>query len=157
MPRRKVLTGPLSEVDKMIVNVLLQPDGENSSVNLEKKLGAPRSTIQRKRKYLEREYLEFRYFLKLSRLGIRRVDLFVYTGGGNTESVAKELMKRDEVVYVGSSMGEHTIDLRAEVVIKDNAELLDVLERVKAMPGVRDIVWSETVQDLGRKLTIPAS
>ena len=157
MPRRRASARPLSKVDKSILKVLLQPDGKSSSVDLEKKLGIPRSTIQRRRRYLESEYLEFRYVLKLSQLGFRRVDLFIYTGGGGTESVAKELMKHDEVVYVGSSVGEHTIDLRAEIIIKDNSELLDVLERVKVMPGVRDVVWSEIVQVLGRKLSIPAS
>jgi DNA-binding Lrp family transcriptional regulator len=154
-PRAKGSVRPLSEVDKKILKVLLQPDGKSSSVHLEKKLGIPRTTVQRRRRYLEQEYLEFRYVLKLSSLGFRRVDLFIYTGGGGTGSVAKELMKHDEVVYVGSSVGEHTIDLRAEIIIRDNSELLDVLERVKAMPGVRDVVWSEIVQVLGRKLSIP--
>ena len=157
MPRKREPERLLSDVDKKILKVLLQPDGKNSSVDLEKKLGIPRSTIQRRRRYLEREYLEFRYVLKLSSLGFRRVDLFIYTGGGGTKSVASELMKRDEVVYVGSSVGEHTIDLRAEIIIKDNPELLNVLERVKSMPGVRDVVWSEIVQVLGRKLSIPPS
>lgn len=148
---------PLSEADKKILKVLLQPDGRNSSVELEKKLGIPRTTIQRRRRYLEREYLEVRYVLKLKSLGFRRVDLFIYTGGGGTDSVARELMKHDEVVYVGSSVGEHTIDLRAEIIIKDNSELLDVLERVKAMQDVRDVVWSEIVEVLGRKTSIPPS
>jgi len=157
MSRRKDALRPLSAVDKKLLKILLQPDGKNSSVELEKKLGVPRSTIQRRRRYLEQQYLEFRYVLNLSKLGFRRVDLLIYTGGGETGSVARELMKRDEVVYVGSSVGEHTIDLRAEIIIKDNAELLDVLERVKAMSGVRDVVWSEIVQVLGRKLSIPAA
>lgn len=155
--RKRDWPRPLSEADKRILKVLLQPDGRNSSVELEKKLGIPRTTIQRRRRYLEREYLEFRYVLKLESLGFRRVDLFIYTGGGGTDSVARELMKYDEVVYVGSSVGEHTIDLRAEIIIKDNSELLDVLERVKGMPDVRDVVWSEIVQVLGRKTSIPPS
>ena len=71
--------------------------------------------------------------------------------------IAKELLKRDEVVYVGSSIGEHTIDLRAEVIIRDNSELLNLLELVKAMPSVRDVVWSEIVEVLGRKTSIPPS
>jgi DNA-binding Lrp family transcriptional regulator len=157
LPRKKDSKRSLSEVDKKILKVLLQPEGKNSSVDLEKKLSIPRSTLQRRRRHLEREYLEFRYVLKLSSLGFRRVDLFIYTGGGGTDTVAKELLKHDEVVYVGSSVGEHTIDLRAEIIIKDNSELLSVLERVKAMPGVRDVVWSEIVEVLGRKTSIPPS
>jgi hypothetical protein len=67
----------------------------------------------------------------LKNLGYRRVDLLIYTGGGNTIAIAKNLLERDEVVYVGRSIGEHTIDLRAEVIISDNSGLLDLLEEVK--------------------------
>jgi len=81
----------------------------------------------------------------------------IYTGGGNTVTIAKNLLERDEVVYVGRSIGEHTIDLRAEVIIGDNSELLDLLEEVKAMPSVKDVIWSEIVQIVGRKRSIPNS
>jgi hypothetical protein len=37
-----------------------------------------------------------------------------------------------------------------------NAELLDVLEEVKGMEGVRDTVWSEIVQIVGNKRSIPS-
>ena len=59
------------------------------------------------------------------------------------------------MVYVGKSIGEHTIDLRAEIIVRDNAELLDVLEE-KAMEGVRDTVWSEIVHVIGKKRSIPS-
>lgn len=93
----------------------------------------------------------------MKNLGYRRVDLLIYTGGGNTVTIAKSLLDRDEVVYVGRSIGEHTIDLRAEVIIGDNSELLDLLEEVKAMPSVKDVIWSEIVQIVGRKRSIPNS
>jgi len=81
----------------------------------------------------------------------------IYTGGGATTAIANELLKRDQVVYVGRSIGEHTIDLRAEVIIKDNTELLGLLEMVKAMESVRDAIWSEVVDVIGRKRSIPSS
>ena len=83
--------------------------------------------------------------------------MLIYTGGGNTLAIAKNLLERDEVVYVGRSIGEHTIDLRAEVIIVDSSELLDLLEEVKAMPSVKDVIWSEIVQIVGRKRSIPNS
>ena len=84
-------------------------------------------------------------------------DLLIYTEGGNTNAIAQKLLARDEVVYVGKSIGEHTIDLRAEVIIRDNSELLDLMEEVKAMPSVRDVIWSEIVQIVGRKRSVPNS
>jgi hypothetical protein len=34
--------------------------------------------------------------------------------------------------------------------------LLDILEKVKAMDGFNDVVWSEIVQVVGRKISIPS-
>jgi DNA-binding Lrp family transcriptional regulator len=147
----------LSEIDKKILSLLLNPNGRLSSPALALKLGIPRTTVQRRRNYLEKHFLEFSYTLRLENLGYRRVDLMIYTGGGNTVKIAKALLNRDEVVYVGQSIGEHTIDLRAEVVIKDNSQLLDLLEEVKGMPSVRDVIWSEIVRIMGKKKFIPSS
>ena len=96
------------------------------------------------------------YTLNIERFGWRRVDLLIYTRNGKTDSVANKLLENGEVVYVGKSIGEHTIDLRVEIIVRDNAELLDILEKTKAMDGVSDVVWSEIVQVVGRKRSIPS-
>ena len=147
----------LSSIDKKILKILLIPADRVSSHALAAKLGLPRTTIQRRRNYLEKHFLEFAYSLKLRELGYRRVDLLIYTGGGETVKIANKLLERDEVVYVGRSIGEHTIDLRAEVIIKDNSQLLDLLEEVKAMPSIKDVIWSEIVQIVGKKRSIPSA
>jgi DNA-binding Lrp family transcriptional regulator len=144
-----------SQVDKKILEVLLEPTGKVSSRLLEQRLRIPRSTVQRRRDYLEKNFLDFTYSLRLDNLGFRRVDLLIYTGGGATLPIARELLKRDEVVSVGRAIGEHTIDLKVEVVIKDNSELLGLLELVKAMPNVRDVIWSEIVEIVGSKKSVP--
>ncbi len=145
-----------SVVDRKILKLLLEPEGNISSRSLEQKLGIPRRTIQRRRRHLEQNYLKLTYSLNLQNLGFRRVDLLIYTAGGASLPIAHELLKRDEVVSVGRSIGEHTIDLRAEVIIKGNSELLGLLELVKAMPNVRDVIWSEIVEMVGAKKSIPA-
>jgi hypothetical protein len=71
--------------------------------------------------------------------------------------VAKKLMDLNDVTYVGKSIGEHTIDLRVESIVKDNVVLLDLLEQIKGMEGVRDAVWSEIVNVVGSKISIPNS
>ncbi len=152
----RVIGTKLSLVDKKILKILLEPGGGVSSRMLEQKLGIPRSTIQRRRSHLERTYLEHPYFLDLAKLGFRRVDLLISTRGGATDAIAHELLKRDEVVSVGKSIGEHTIDLRAEIIIKDNSELLGLLETVKSMNNVNDVIWSEIVHVMGQKRSIPS-
>jgi len=146
----------LSEIDKKILKILLNPSGRISSHALATKLGLPRTTVQRRRNYLEKHFLEFAYSLKLKELGYRRVDLLIYTGGGDTIRIAEKLLERDEVVYVGRSIGEHTIDLRAEVIVRDNSQLLDLLEEVKAMSSVKDVIWSEIVKIVGQKRSVPS-
>jgi DNA-binding Lrp family transcriptional regulator len=149
--------GSLSGIDKAILKVLLDTNnGKRSSMLLARKLGVPPTTILRRRKRMEKDFLELSYSLNLNKFGWRRVDLLISTRNGKTNSVAKQLLSNEEVVYVGKSIGEHTIDLRAEIIIKDNSQLLDVLEKVKAMDGVNDTIWSEVVEVVGRKRSIPS-
>jgi DNA-binding Lrp family transcriptional regulator len=146
----------ISPADKTILKVLLDPDGRISSHKLAKMTGLPRTTVQRRRKFLERELLSIAYTLNLKSLGFKRVDLLVFTQGGKTISIRKALLKLIPVVYVARAIGEHTIDLKVEAIVKDNAELLNLTEEIKAMEGVRDVVWSETVEVIGVKKSIPS-
>lgn len=145
----------ISKVDKEILKVLLEPEGNVSSTALSEKLGVPLTTIQRRRNHLENKYLDVTYSLRLGRLGFRRIDFFLYTAGGGTAEIGRELLRHKQIVKVGQSVGEHTIDLRVEAVIKDSAELLNLLEEMKAMPNVKDVIWSEIVNVIGVKRSIP--
>jgi DNA-binding Lrp family transcriptional regulator len=148
----------LSLSDKEILKVLLSPDNgtKRSTSLLASKLGIPQTTIQRRKKRLEMEFLTSTYTLDLEKFGWRHVDLLISTRNGKTDFVANGLLENEEVVYVGKSIGEHTIDLRVEIIVRDNSELLDILEKVKAMNGVNDVVWSEIVKVVGRKRSIPS-
>jgi DNA-binding Lrp family transcriptional regulator len=153
---KMMTTRLLSNIDREILKAILSPDGKHSSTLLSKKLGVPQTTIQRRRTRLEKEFLELSYSLNLEKFGWRRVDLLIYTRNGKTDSVAKQLLENEEVTYVGKSIGEHTIDLKVDIIVKDNAELLDILEKVKGMDGVQDTVWSEIVEVVGKKRSVPS-
>jgi DNA-binding Lrp family transcriptional regulator len=144
----------LTVVDKKILKVLLTPDGKHSSKELAKNLGIPATTVQRRRKRLEK-LLEISYTLCLKKFGWHKVDFLIATESGKTGVIGKELLKRDEVIYVGKSIGQHTIDLRLETVLEDNAEILRMMELLKATPGIKDVVWTEIVEVVGRKTSIP--
>jgi DNA-binding Lrp family transcriptional regulator len=147
----------LSEVDKTILKDLLSPNGRKSSLSLANGLGIPLTTIQRRRKRLEKEFLESNYSLNLDKFGWRRVDFFISTKNGKTDDVAIDLFGLNEVTFVGKSIGAHTIDLRAETIVKDNEQLLDLLEKIKGMGGVTDAIWSEIVKVMGKKRSIPSN
>ena len=72
-----------------------------------------------------------------------------------TDAVSKKLLDFDEVTYVGKSIGQHTIDLRVEIIVRDNGQLLDLIEKIKGMDGVNDAIWSEIVQVVGRRDLFP--
>lgn len=146
----------LTDIDKKLLKVLLTPDSKYSSKALAKKLGLPATTVQRRRKRLEKEYLKISYTLDLTKFGWHKVDFLIATESGRTDSIAKALLKRDEVIYVGKSIGQHTIDLRVETILKDNAEILRMMEMLKAMPGIKDVVWTEIVEVVGSKISIPS-
>jgi len=84
------------------------------------------------------------------------VDFLIATESGKTGTIGKELLNRDEVIYVSKSLGQNTIDLRVETILEDNSEILRMMELLKATKGIKDVVWTEIVEVIGRKMSIPA-
>jgi DNA-binding Lrp family transcriptional regulator len=145
----------LSDVDRNILRILMTPNGKYSSKLLARKLGLPASTIQRRRNHLEREFLHVAYTLDLSKFGWHKVDFLIATEGGKTDMIARMLLKLEEVVYVGKSIGQHTVDLKVETILKDNAEILRMMELIKGTNGIKEVVWTEIVEIIGSKASIP--
>jgi hypothetical protein len=85
------------------------------------------------------------------KFGWRIIQLLIHTAGGRTEQVGKELLERREVTFVGRTIGQYTIDLRVEVFVQSSGELLNLIEEVKTISGVTDVIWSEIVEVVGRK------
>ena len=155
MSARADKTAHLSDIDKKILKILLAPNGNVHSQQMAKDLRIPITTVRRRRHRLESEFIKSNYVLDIEKFGWRRVDFFLSIRNGKINSVAEKLLKLDEVTYVGKSIGEHTIDLRVETIVKDNVMLLDLLELIKAMDGVNDVIWSEIVHVIGRKNIFP--
>jgi len=148
----------VSDLDRKLLKILLSPNGDlKSSKSLSAKLGIPITTVRRRRKRLESKFLKMHYILDIEKFGWKRVDFFISIRNGMVNPVANKLLTSDEVTYVAKSIGEHTIDLRVEAIVKDNGSILDLLEKIKAMEGVKDVVWSEIVNIVGRKISIPSS
>lgn len=148
--------GNLTFVDRQLLKILLSPDGRFSSKEMAKKLGIPETTVQRHKRRLERDFIILAYTLDLAKFGWHRVDFFVATERGMTDKAASEIMKYGEVVFVGKSIGEHSIDLHVQAVLKGNAEILQMLERLKGLEGIKEVIWSEIIEVVGRKQSIPS-
>ncbi|AIF83393.1 transcriptional regulator [Candidatus Nitrososphaera evergladensis SR1] len=142
-------------MDKDLLKILLTPNGRISSKAIADKLGVPATTVQRRRRKLEDDLLTITYSLDLKRFGWHRVDFLIATEKGRTIAIAKQLSKLDEVVYVGRSIGQQTIDLHVQAILEGNADILRIMEQLKSMPGIKDVVWSEIVQVVGKKPSVP--
>ena len=146
----------LSNIDRQLLKILLIPEDKISSKSIARKLGLPATTVQRRRRRLEKDILTQSYEIDETKFGWHKVDFLIATESGKTESIGKTLLKRDEVIYVGKSIGQHTIDLRVETILEDNAEILRMMELLKATDGIKDVVWTEIVEVVGRKTSIPS-
>jgi DNA-binding Lrp family transcriptional regulator len=145
----------MSETDKKILKVLLERDGTVRTNLLAKRIGVPRSTVVRRRNYLERNVISSFYTIDLAKYGFRRVDFLVQTGDGMTGKIARELFNYPEVISVAKTIGEHVIDLKAELIIQNNGQILNLLEKIKATPGVKDVIWTEVIEEERKKKTVP--
>jgi DNA-binding Lrp family transcriptional regulator len=141
----------LSQVDREVLKLLLDSEGRTSTDELSKRLKVSIDTIRKVRKRLEKAFLIKDYSLNPTRFGWRRIDLLICTSAGATKKIGKALLARKEVTFAGKMIGKPLIDLRVEVFVKDNGELLDIIEKVKSMKEVKDVVWTEVVEVIGRK------
>ena len=73
----------LSDVDREILKILLVPDGNIQSNTIATKLGIPLSTIRRRRRRLEKEFLKTYHVLDIEKFGWRRIDFFISIKNGN--------------------------------------------------------------------------
>lgn len=141
----------LSDADKKIIHQLFSSEGDVPSLALSKELEIPLSTIQRRRKRLEDNLIERSYSLKAEVFGFRTATLFIATTDGKTLSVGKQVLEMDSAVTsVTRTLGENAMDLKAEVVFKNNSDLLSLIELIKSRDGVRDVCWSESIELLGK-------
>jgi len=141
----------LSEQDVTILGDLLRSNGEISSQQPSKNVGISLTAARVKRRELTKKYLTVTYSLNLQRYGWRQLQLQISTSEGRTVSVGKELLKLNPVVFVGGTIGEVKIDLRAEVFVRDGHELVELIDAVKALHGVKEVVWSEVADVIGTK------
>ena len=146
----------LSKHDAEIVKELLATRAEIAARLLSEKLGIPPSATQSTPKEWGRECLAISYSSTLEKYGWRQIEFLIATVGGSTMSIGKKLLKRDQVAYVARTIGQFNIDLRVEIFVRSNDELVNLIEEVKAMPGVKELIWSEIIEVVGRKNHIPA-
>ncbi|HKZ61477.1 MAG TPA: Lrp/AsnC family transcriptional regulator [Nitrososphaera sp.] len=146
---------PLTVLDKKILQSLLASGGRVSSLAISRKLEIPLTAVLRRRKRLESEFLDLAYSLKISNLGWRKADLLISTSKRDAYSIGKELLTHNSITLVSRSIGVHTIHLHANIIFRNNIELLNLIEWIKSVDGVKDVVWTEPLELVGTNIARP--
>ena len=122
-----------------------------SSTDIATKYHMPLSTIQRRRTKLERSILKKNYQVDFGQLGWRTADILISVEKGKSEQVARQILQNEKnnVVYTSLRIGHPQIDLTAKAVYRDSEALHRLVEKIKALPFVTFVEWSEEVKVVG--------
>lgn len=146
----------LSAVDKKLLKMLLESQGDTSSLQLSRELEIPLSTVQRRRKRLEGRFIVHSYSLKYDAFAKRQITFIVSLGGGIRSEVVKEVLALDRVVAVTRTFGDG-LDLKVEAVLETNEELAGLSEQLKSISGVQKVSWFESIEVLERNREVDIS
>lgn len=141
----------LSPIDKKILGMLVSSDKEVSYASLARGLNIPLTTVQRRLTRLE-ELLDYTYSLKTDRFGIRSITFFISTERRIVEDVGRDILKMKGVTTVARAFNGN-VDLRVDVLLRGNSELVIIEEQIRKVNGVKELFWIESVAMIGRNNT----
>ena len=124
----------LDDVAKQIIEQL-QEDGRRPYATIGKAVGLSEAAVrQRVQRLLDAGVMQIVAVTDPLQLGFPRQAMIGLRTDGDLESVADRLAEIEEIDYVVITAG--SFDLLAEVVCRNDAHLLEILQRVRAVDGV---------------------
>jgi Lrp/AsnC family transcriptional regulator for asnA, asnC and gidA len=126
--------GFVDELDKRIIEQL-QVDGRRTFVTIGREVGLSEAAVRaRVRRMQDEGVLQIVAVSDPLQLGFTRLAMIGIKTVGDSQRVASELVEFDELDYVVLTAG--SFDLMVEVIARDDAHLLEVLHRIRAVKGV---------------------
>ncbi|WP_431973245.1 Lrp/AsnC family transcriptional regulator [Micromonospora haikouensis] len=124
----------LDDVAKQIIEQL-QEDGRRPYATIGKAVGLSEAAVrQRVQRLLDAGVMQIVAVTDPLQLGFPRQAMIGLRTDGDLETVADRLAEFEEVDYVVITAG--SFDLLAEVVCRNDAHLLEILQRLRAVDGV---------------------
>jgi len=144
----KLVSGSL---DAKIIEELLH-DSFISSTDISKKLKAPLSTVQRRRRYLENTILTRRYEIDLKKQGFRIGELTVVAGNGASKEIISGIfsMYPNYILSITVKI-DGAVMLGVLVYFKTTTEIHDMMMGIESLPGVKHVKFAETVEIVRNK------
>jgi Lrp/AsnC family transcriptional regulator, regulator for asnA, asnC and gidA len=122
------------DISKQIIEQL-QEDGRRSYAAIGKAVGLSEAAVrQRVQRLQDAGVMQIVAVTDPLTLGFHRQAMIAIKTDGDLEKVADQLADMDEIDYVVISAG--SFDVLAEVVCENDDHLLEILGRVRAVPGV---------------------
>ncbi|MDQ3884245.1 MAG: hypothetical protein M3239_02225 [Thermoproteota archaeon] len=149
--RNRELTGHLKSVDAHIIEELLD-DAYTSSTDISKKYKSPLSTVQRRRRALEKTVLLRRYEIDLTEHGFRIAEITVVPKSGMSEEIANRIFSeyRKNILSISIKI-DGSVMLTLYAYFKETNEIYNIMERLNSMPSVKAVKFAEIVQMIRRK------
>jgi Lrp/AsnC family transcriptional regulator for asnA, asnC and gidA len=127
-------TAHLDDIDRAIIEEL-QRDGRTPYTRLGAAVGlSEAATRQRVQRLVDQGAMQVVAVTDPLSHGYRRMAMVGVHTSGPTDSVAAALNKMTDIAYLVVTAG--SFDLLAEAVVSDDTALLDLTNRIRAVPGV---------------------
>lgn len=125
----------LDDTNRAIIQ-LLQVDGRRAYADIAKEVGLSEAAVrQRVRRMLDTGVIQIVAVTDQIQMGYPRAAMIAINVDGDVQVAAEKIAQIDEVDYLVSTAGG--IDLLAEVFATHDEHLFDLLNRIRAIAGVR--------------------
>ena len=137
----------IDNINLKIIDELLS-NADVGSSDIAKKIKIPLSTVQRRRRNLERmSVIKKNYELDLGIFGLRIAEISLEINNGETQRVVSQLksQKENQVVNTFLRVGDPQINASVVVVYKTSEQLFTIIESMKKNPNISRVSWSEYI------------
>ena len=132
--RRPASTGVLDDISKRIIE-LLQEDGRQSYATMAKHVGLSEAAVrQRVQRLRDTGVMQIVAVTDPMQVGFHRQALVGIKVSGDLQAVAADVSLLAEADYVVTTAG--SFDVIAELVCEDDEQVLAIIQRIRAVPGV---------------------
>ena len=142
----------ISARDAIILKEMLNTDGRISSITLSRKTGLPLTSVQRRRKHIEGMLIKTTHTPEYRAFGLHEIEVDIKTEGGLSSHVISELRELQNIVHLSRMHGDNRVSIRIRIVTESNLELIHCLDQIEAIEGVREIGWSEIIEEIPHRV-----
>lgn len=127
----------LDDIDLQILDAL-QVDARTSFVRLAKSLGVSDTTVRARIDRLTRRFgMRFVVDIDPEKLGMLYLYLGVRVQGPAMTRAVDRMSELPEIIFLGRTVGGY--DLLAEMVCRDNADMIRMLDEIRSIAGVTQV------------------